>query len=202
MKDPEAAARSITHAAFERQSLMPIYDHSRIVARNRTADRLNAALFTDFSARSQLYGFDFKRSLFPHDFPHWNLRHFGNELDATLDHLIVEGVNRSMLLFGTSFSVFVFHHEDLDLAAINYIHHGAGKTWFIIHPDDNLRFEILMQSTYGELCLDGSEHKNWFLDPSFLIKNKVRVIQVSFYFSCNFGRCLLIARVFFPFFSD
>lgn len=178
MNHPGDAGRPITYDEFERRSLLRDFNHTRIVARNRTSSLMNAALFNNFTQRSQLYGFDFKRTLFPTDFAHWNLRHFGNELDATLDHLIVEGVNRSMTILGTAFSTFVYHHEDLDLAAINYIHVGSGKSWFIVHPDDNQAFEDLTRLVYAEPCLDGSEHKVWFLDPSFLIQNNIRVVQV------------------------
>lgn len=177
MTDPGRCETVLSYDQFEQESLKPIYDHSAVFRRKRSQS-LYDALFTNFTERKQLYGFMLHGTMFDPDFPYWNLRKIKNELDATMARKVVSGVSRSSIISGTGASTFQFHHEDLDLASINYLHRGADKSWFVVDPHDNAGYEELIHTQYREKCLDGTEHKLWFQQPDVLIDHGINVIQV------------------------
>lgn len=51
------------------------------------------------------------------------LRHVGGELER------YNGITAPWLYVGQLFATFCWHVEDHDLYSLNYLHHGAPKTW-------------------------------------------------------------------------
>ena len=65
----------------------------------------------------------------------WNL----NSLNSLLRYALTEkvkGVTEPYCYIGAWKAFFSWHKEDLDLAALNYIHEGASKLWYSIAQDD------------------------------------------------------------------
>ena len=53
----------------------------------------------------------------------------------------VPGVTTPMLYVGMWRAMFAYHVEDVDLYSINYIHGGAGKSWYAVPPQERRRLE-------------------------------------------------------------
>eukprot|EP01135_Chromosphaera_perkinsii_P002011 Nk52_evm58s215 gene=Nk52_evmTU58s215 len=124
---------------------------------------------------SPLYGADVVGSLFPESKTVWNV----NRLDSILNilpekyDLHISGVNSSYLYFGMWKSTFAWHTEDMDLYSINYIHFGAGKTWYCVPPSHGARFENLANTFFpaqNKLCSAFLRHKTTVISPSILKK--------------------------------
>ena len=137
------------------------------------------------------YGADLSGSLFPSDFPHWNMQ----KLPCLLRELgiLLPGVNSPYLYFGAWKATFAWHVEDMDLFSINYLHFGAPKQWYSIScsPDreniasssDRLKFESAMRSLFPadyQRCRAFLRHKTFVASPDFLQKkHDLRVNRVT-----------------------
>ena len=80
-----------------------------------------------------LYGADmagtfFKEGISP------NINRIGCLLSDGIKDVQIKGVNSPYLYFGVWKSTIAWHKEDLDLAAVNYLHMGKTKFWYVIHP--------------------------------------------------------------------
>ena len=74
--------------------------------------------------------------------------------------------------------MFGWHKEDLDLWAINYLHHGASKFWYSIDMDSIDDFENLAREHFSECfkeCNEFLRHKTTLIEPTSLIKNGVNL---------------------------
>ena len=112
----------------------------------------------------------------------WNLQF----LDTPLQALPCEiaGVSSPMLYFGTYGSMFAWHTEDVDLAAVNYLHAGEPKIWYVVPPsahDQLIRaFRAAFPSEYRD-CAHAHRHKQFFLSPAALAASGVpftRIVQM------------------------
>lgn len=143
------------------------YDDSQFTT-ERCAD-LESAYWKTVTYNSPLYGADMLGSLFPEDFPYWNVAHLDNLLNE-LPYKI-PGVNTAYLYFGMWKSSFAWHLEDMDLYSINFIHFGAPKQWYSISQKDEQRFYELMASIWPEEyknCREFLRHKTFNVSPSLL----------------------------------
>lgn len=63
----------------------------------------------------------------------WNLNKFSTMPGSLLAYLNeqISGVTSPMMYIGMLFSTFCWHTEDNYLYSINYLHHGAPKTWYV-----------------------------------------------------------------------
>ena len=117
-----------------------------------------------------VYGADQRGSLLDRmDCGEWNLQH----LDTPLQALPCEiaGVSSPMLYFGTYGSMFAWHTEDVDLAALNYLHSGEPKVWYTVPPSAHSKmtraFKTGFATDYRE-CAVAHRHKTFFLAPNVL----------------------------------
>lgn len=107
----------------------------------KTIDEYESMIFSDdfLLNNDQIYGYDFEHTLFKKDQTARNLRNFFLQQNCLL-HCPAEskGVNVPSLLFGTGSSTFILHVEDYHLAAINYLHWGDPKVWYVI-PETHIK---------------------------------------------------------------
>ena len=80
-------------------------------------------------------------------------------------------MNTPYLYFGMWGATFSWHVEDMDLYGINFIHHGAPKTWYCVPP----RFGYLLEEAAKRLfpnissrCSNFMRHKTCLISPMLL----------------------------------
>jgi len=83
-----------------------------------------------------IYGCDVAAPLSDPDLEVWNISKLGCILDVIKKDQSsnIQGVLSPYLYFGMWKATFSWHIEDLDLYAINLVHHGAPKTWYCVPP--------------------------------------------------------------------
>ncbi|XP_020106930.1 lysine-specific demethylase REF6 [Ananas comosus] len=83
----------------------------------------------------------------------WNMRGVSRAKGSLLRFMKEEipGVTSPMVYVAMMFSWFAWHVEDHDLHSLNYLHMGAGKTWYGVPRDARLAFEeVIRVHGYGE----------------------------------------------------
>ncbi|KAM3381232.1 lysine-specific demethylase REF6 [Capsicum galapagoense] len=84
----------------------------------------------------------------------WNMRGVSRSKGSLLKFMKEEipGVTSPMVYLAMMFSWFAWHVEDHDLHSLNYLHMGAGKTWYGVPRDAAVAFEevISVQGYAGE----------------------------------------------------
>lgn len=83
----------------------------------------------------------------------WNMRGVSRERGSLLRFMKEEipGVTSPMVYVAMMYSWFAWHVEDHDLHSLNYLHFGAGKTWYGVPRDARLAFEEAVRvHGYGE----------------------------------------------------
>ena len=63
----------------------------------------------------------------------------------------ISGVSAPWVYVGMLFSTFCWHNEDNYLYSINYMHHGAGKTWYGVPGGEAEKFEQIFHNEVPEL---------------------------------------------------
>jgi hypothetical protein len=138
------------------------------------AERSSQPAMTD-AAMVALYGCDVKRSLFPPQFRDpWNL----NSLESLFTrgggrHVAIPGVDRPYLYFGTRFSTFALHTEDLELFSVNYHWFGAPKIWYTAAPRDFHRVRDTCAKMFPSLRKEDDEFmrfKQCIVHPGLLMQ--------------------------------
>lgn len=120
--------------------------------------------------KDPIYGADILGSLFQDkDACGWNL----NRLDSILTDIgaVIPGVNCGYLYFGCWRSMFAYHTEDYDLFSVNYVHHGAAKSWYSIPPASRKLFESMAVGYFRSdfnACKEYLRHKTKMFSPSIL----------------------------------
>ena len=76
------------------------------------------------------------------------------------------------------------HIDEHDLISLNYLHHGASKIWYIIHPTSYSKFEELVNklklfSDITSSCLSPLQHKSLLIKPSFLHIHSIEYYQIE-----------------------
>ncbi|KAJ4896871.1 Lysine-specific demethylase REF6 [Raphanus sativus] len=82
----------------------------------------------------------------------WNMRAMARAEGSLLRFMKEEipGVTSPMVYVAMMFSWFAWHVEDHDLHSLNYLHMGAGKTWYGVPKDAALAFEeVVRDHGYG-----------------------------------------------------
>lgn len=83
----------------------------------------------------------------------WNMRAMARAEGSLLKFMKEEipGVTSPMVYIAMMFSWFAWHVEDHDLHSLNYLHMGAGKTWYGVPKDAAMAFEeVVRVHGYGE----------------------------------------------------
>ncbi|KAJ4795159.1 Lysine-specific demethylase REF6 [Rhynchospora pubera] len=83
----------------------------------------------------------------------WNMRGVSRERGSLLRFMKEEipGVTSPMVYVAMMYSWFAWHVEDHDLHSLNFLHFGAGKTWYGVPRDARLAFEEAVRvHGYGE----------------------------------------------------
>lgn len=81
---------------------------------------------------NQFYGTDttvHTKTYFDDTCQEWNLGTFKSVLNYLNNGNPVPGINESYVYFGTTYSKFPLHIENMDTYSINYHHEGANKIW-------------------------------------------------------------------------
>eukprot|EP01117_Protostelium_nocturnum_P012549 TRINITY_DN4622_c0_g1_i4.p1 TRINITY_DN4622_c0_g1~~TRINITY_DN4622_c0_g1_i4.p1 ORF type:complete len:583 (+),score=168.82 TRINITY_DN4622_c0_g1_i4:350-2098(+) len=83
----------------------------------------------------------------------WNMNLFPKAKGSLLSYLPEDilGVSVPMMYMGMLFSSFCWHVEDNYLYSINYMHHGASKTWYGIPESACDKFESAMKKALPDL---------------------------------------------------
>lgn len=82
----------------------------------------------------------------------WNMRGVSRAKGSLLKFMKEEipGVTSPMVYIAMMFSWFAWHVEDHDLHSLNYMHTGAGKTWYGVPRDAAVAFEdVIRDHGYG-----------------------------------------------------
>lgn len=127
-----------------------------------------------------MYGADTEGTLFTSDFKStWNV----NQLDNLLQLLSGElsGITTSMLYIGMWRAMFAYHTEDMFLYSINYLHTGASKSWYVIPPHYQSRFESCITSFFpleARNCREFMRHKTKLVSPKKLKENAIQYYTI------------------------
>lgn len=146
-------------------------------------DDLERIFWKNVFIQPSIYGADVSGSLFDDDVEQFNLTKLNTILDNIGDDygVTIPGVNTAYLYFGMWKTAFSWHTEDMDLYSINYLHHGAPKSWYCIPPEHGKRFERLAASFFPHAdkeCKAFLRHKTTLISPQILKK-----------YSIPFSRC-------------
>ncbi|KAI3995935.1 hypothetical protein MKX01_017132, partial [Papaver californicum] len=82
----------------------------------------------------------------------WNMRGVSRHKESLLRFMKedIPGVTSPMVYLAMLFSWFAWHVEDHDLHSLNYLHMGAGKTWYGVPKDAAVAFEeVIRVHGYG-----------------------------------------------------
>jgi hypothetical protein len=102
----------------------------------------------------------------------WNMRGVSRSNGSLLRFMKEEipGVTSPMVYVAMLFSWFAWHVEDHDLHSLNYLHMGAGKTWYGVPRDAAVAFEeVVRVHGYGGEINPLGEFANW-ASPVFVAK--------------------------------
>lgn len=131
-----------------------------------------------------IYGADVNGSLTDSNVTVWNINNLGTILDLvnTEYNVQIAGVNTAYLYYGMWKTSFAWHTEDMDLYSINYLHHGAPKTWYAIPPEYGKKFEQLAQSlfpNYFAECKNYLRHKMSLISPKLLRRHSIPFNKIT-----------------------
>ncbi|CAF0932391.1 unnamed protein product [Adineta ricciae] len=96
----------------------------------------------------------------------------------------IPGVTTPLLHMGMWSTSVGLHIDDHDLISLNYLHHGAPKIWYIIHPSSYTKLEELVNelklfSDISLSCLSPLQHKSLLLNPLFLQLHSIEYYQIE-----------------------
>ncbi|CAF3131304.1 unnamed protein product [Rotaria socialis] len=96
----------------------------------------------------------------------------------------IPGVTTPVVHMGMWSSAVGIHIDEYDLISLNYLHHGAAKIWYIIHPSCYSKFEELVNklklfSDISSSCLSPLQHKSLLIKPSFLDLHSIEYYRIE-----------------------
>lgn len=127
------------------------------------------------------YATDNELSLFPDDWPYWNINRLTARESIISDGNPIPGVNTPFTNWAMPFTVFGIHCEDSNLGSINVQHGGAPRQWYSVSSFDSEKLENLVQrSTPEEIDCDlFIRHKSTLIPPSILEENGIPLYKVK-----------------------
>lgn len=128
------------------------------------------------------YAIDQDFSLFGEACKYGNLNKF-TRAESNIHAKIIEqlgGIQKPFVYIGDAFTVFAYHVEDYYLLAINYLHSGANKFWYIIPNSEREKFEELANELGSSIssCNNIVRHKAMMIPPSVLKKHNIKFSRV------------------------
>lgn len=148
-------------------------------------EELENIFWREITNAVSIYGTDIDCSLFDEDCNEWNVNRLGTLLDYVRQDYGVDigGLITSYLYFGMWKSTFTWHTEDMDVYAINYLHFGQPKTWYVIPPQHGREFEKLAGDNFlasQRNCGAFLRHKTTLISPQVLKQNNIPFNKVKF----------------------
>lgn len=142
-----------------------------VIIHDKKIDEIEALFWKNITFSPPLYGADIKGTLMntPDE---WNLSKLNSLLSKGLNQTI-SGVNVPYLYVGSWKSMFGWHKEDLDLYAINYLHHGKPKFWYALPVSEGPKLEQFAKKQFPEgfnKCSEFLRHKTTMISPLVLKK--------------------------------
>ena len=147
-------------------------------------DDLERKYWKSLSFGPPIYGADVSNAITDADQKIWNiakldsiLKYVGDDLETT-----IQGVNSPYLYFGMWKATFSWHVEDMDLYAINMVHHGAPKTWYCVPPKYGHLLERACRQLFPNVsswCSNFMRHKTCLIAPNVLDKYGVPFQKVT-----------------------
>jgi len=131
---------------------------------------------SDASLPFPIYGADVPASLTDPDQTVFNLAKLPSILSGMSE--LLPGVTLPYLFIGMWRATFSWHIEDMDLYAVNFLHHGAPKTWYCVPPQFGYKLEQLAQELFpdmAETCFNLLRHKAVLICPDLLRANGIPV---------------------------
>lgn len=148
-------------------------------------EELERTYWKQISYGAPIYGADVSGSLYDDDANVFRVSKLGTILDMLNDGpngTTIEGVNTPYLYFGMWKTSFAWHVEDMDLYSINYLHHGAPKSWYAIPTKHGKRFERLAEGFYPNAfkeCPAFLRHKTTMISPFILKKYSIPLNKIT-----------------------
>ena len=120
-----------------------------------------------------IYGADVSESIIDPEISAFNIGRLDSILNMVKEETgeLYKGVNSPYLYFGMWKATFSWHVEDMDFYAINFLHHGAPKSWYCVPP----KYGHLLEKACTELfpdvakvCTNFMRHKSCLVEPKLL----------------------------------
>ncbi|XP_076901236.1 lysine-specific demethylase JMJ705-like [Bidens hawaiensis] len=129
----------------------------------------------------------------------WNMRGVSRSKGSLLKFMKEEipGVTSPMVYISMLFSWFAWHVEDHDFHSLNYMHMGAGKTWYGVPRDASVAFEdVIRTHGYGGeinpiVAFATLGEKTTIISPELLLRAGIpccRLVQNAGEFVVTFPR--------------
>ena len=138
---------------------------------------------------SPLYAADVPMTLMDAGSGSWNLNSLDSVLTAGMKFPL-PGVNTPYCYFGSWKSFFCWHTEDMDLAAINFLHAGKTKYWYAVRPADRDVVEEEARLEFParfEKCHEHIRHKTTVINP-YKLKAKHPKLHIHKYFRLHLDK--------------
>lgn len=142
-------------------------------------EKLYWASNLDDKSAAPIYGADNCNSITDEDQNIVNIEHLDSLLKEAKE--TIPGVNLPYIYFGMWKATFSWHVEDVDLAAVNYLHYGAPKTWYCVPPGEGYKLEQVARKLFPEMatqCFNLLRHKAVMISPEVLRANGVKVFKM------------------------
>lgn len=151
---------------------------------HQSFEELERRYWKNITYVSPIYGADVCGSLTDSDCDVWNINRLGTVLDYVNEDygISIAGVNTAYLYFGMWKTTFAWHTEDMDLYSINYLHHGAPKSWYAVPPEHGRRLERLAVHFFpaeAKQCPAFLRHKMFLLSPQILKKYSIPFNKIT-----------------------
>ena len=120
-----------------------------------------------------IYGADVSLSITDPEVDSFNIAKLNSILNIIAEETgeIYQGVNSPYLYFGMWKATFPWHVEDMDLYAINFLHHGAPKFWYCVPPKHGHLLEKACRELFPDVarwCSNFMRHKTCLVEPRVL----------------------------------
>mmetsp|Transcript_32522 Transcript_32522/g.49744 ORF Transcript_32522/g.49744 Transcript_32522/m.49744 type:complete len:289 (-) Transcript_32522:1110-1976(-) len=149
------------------------------IVKGKTEPEIEKLFWKSIQNSSPVYGSDVTGTLFDDEVP-WNLNELRTILNDGLGDQKILGVTSPYVYFGSWKTMFGWHKEDLDLHAINYVHHGHPKFWYSINNDSHDDFMDFMRLKFKDSfqqCDEFIRHKSTMVNPKILLDRGIKMVK-------------------------